>query len=146
MRTPRPLSPACAFSMKAATPRIAFSFEPALLSSVSTTHGSSVTKPVSFQIFVILSSLRSGGLLCAVAVKRVLEGLRADAAIGIEEFLARIKAQAEIDIDDRLDRIRHLFRLEAASDDFANRGILVARAAERNLVQFGTLLFHTKQA
>ena len=54
--------------------------------------------------------------------------------------------QADVGLDDPLDRVGDLVRAEAASDNLADRGVLVAGAAEGDLVEFGALLLDTEDA
>src|SRR5690606_10806660 len=127
--TPRPASLlASALSISASSESTGFCTPPAFTSSVSITHGSFSTKPVSLQILVIASA--PSCRFRRRTVERVLERLRPDAAIGIDEDLLLRQAKAQIGVDDRLDGIRHPLRLEAAADDLADRGVLVARATK----------------
>ena len=73
------------------------------------------------------------------------EWLNADAAIGVEEALAG-RARFEIGVDDGLDRIGDFVLAERGADDVADRGGLVARAAERDLVEFDALLIDAENA
>ena len=52
----------------------------------------------------------------------------------------------EIGVDDRLDGVGDLVRAEAAADDLADRGVLVGRAAERDLIELGALLLDAENA
>src|SRR5690606_32991563 len=74
------------------------------------------------------------------AVEGVLEGGGADAPIGVQEALATAGAQAEIGVDHRFDGAADFLGGEATADDLADGGHLVAGAAERDLVEFVTLL------
>src|SRR5262245_27057647 len=88
----------------------------------------------------------ASGCLGFAAIERLLERSGAEPAVGVEEPFGAVHPQREIGFDDRFDRVGHLVGAEAAADDLAERRMLVAGAAERDLVEFRTLLFDAKNA
>src|SRR5215470_12010025 len=78
-------------------------------------------------------------------IELLLEGLEADAAIGIEEALAAC-THIQIGVDDGLDRAHDLVGAERRPDDVAERGVLVGAAAEGDLVEFGAVLVDAEDA
>src|SRR5215208_1137510 len=69
------------------------------------------------------------------AIERLLERRRTDAAVSFEEWFGRAFALGNVGVDNRLDRIDDLGGGKTLADDLADRGALVAGAAERDLVK-----------
>src|SRR5262245_28886592 len=78
-------------------------------------------------------------------IELLLEGLEADAAIGIEERFA-VLAEVQVGVDDRLDGADHLVDAERGADDIADRGVLVGAAAQSDLVEFLAVLIDAQDA
>src|SRR5205085_7933496 len=78
-------------------------------------------------------------------IKRLLERLGPEPAIGGEEFLAGF-APAQIGVDDLLDGLGHVLAGKAGAQNGADRGILRRGAAEGNLVIFLALLIEAQDA
>src|SRR5262245_21409533 len=78
-------------------------------------------------------------------IELLLEGLQADAAVGVEEALAAL-AHMQVGVDDGLDRAHHVRGAERWPDDVAERGVLVGAAAERDLVELGAVLVDAEDA
>src|SRR3546814_18101789 len=72
------------------------------------------------------------------AINSFLEGVEADAAIGVDEALAGV-AQLAIALDRALDRVDDAVLVEAGAGDLGLRRVLRARSAEPELVIFGAL-------
>src|SRR5882724_7308007 len=89
------------------------------------------------------SSTRPVALMSGIEL--LLEGLEADAPIGIEEALA-VRAYVEIGVDDGLHRVHHLGGAERRPDDVADGGVLVGAAAEGDLVELGAVLVDAEDA
>src|SRR5262245_39558409 len=81
-----------------------------------------------------------------LGIERLPERGLAEPAHGLEERLARARAQPQIRVDDRLHRIDDLVGREALADDVADGAILVARAAEGDLVELLALALDAKDA
>src|SRR5262249_4551893 len=79
-------------------------------------------------------------------IKSRLEGRGTDAAIGGQEIFVLPGADLQISVDDAFDRIDDFIRRKAGSGDFADSAILVARAAERDLIGFNSLLLEAENA
>src|SRR5262245_55590281 len=78
-------------------------------------------------------------------IELLLEGLEADAAIGIEERFA-VLAEVQVGVDDRLDGADDLLGAESGADDVADRGVLVGAAAEGDLVELLAVLIDAQDA
>src|SRR5690606_27345416 len=76
----------------------------------------------------------------------LLERRRPQPPVGGEEGLLAPLAQREIGLDDGLDGVGDLLRREATADDLADRAVLVARAAERHLIELLALLLDAEDA
>src|SRR5271154_50436 len=76
------------------------------------------------------SDVRSG----AAIVERLLEWRHAEAPIGGQEVFFGTRPLLHIGVDDRLHSLDDRLRAEARPDDLADRGVLVARTAERDLI------------
>src|SRR5688500_1673427 len=59
----------------------------------------------------------------STAIKRLLEGLGADPAPGVEEGLS-IAAVGDVGFDDRVDGLGHSLGAEAGADDGADRSVV----------------------
>src|SRR5690606_33442390 len=79
------------------------------------------------------------------AIDRLLEFIHADAAIGVEEALARLPDLA-VTLDRALDRVDHAVLVETGPGDLGLAGLLVARAAEQELVVLLALPVDAKDA
>ena len=69
-----------------------------------------------------------------------------DAAIGGEEVFGFAVADLEIGVDQRLHGIDHLVGGKALADDLADRRVLVAGAAQRQLIELLALLLDAEDA
>src|SRR5262245_38254340 len=78
-------------------------------------------------------------------IELLLEGLQADAPVGVEEALAAF-AHMQIGVDDGLDRAHDLRGAERRTHDIADRGVLVGTAAEGDLVELGAMLVDAEDA
>src|SRR3954463_12802867 len=67
------------------------------------------------------------------SIEACLEGLRANAAIGVQEAFIGLP-QIRIGADDVFYRVHDAFRIEAGPQDFAQTGVFGSRAAEEKLV------------
>src|SRR5581483_2704788 len=79
------------------------------------------------------------------AIESLLERLRPHAPPGIEEGLS-VDTLGDIGADNGVDRLRNGLGAEAGADDGADRGIVLWRAAERDLVKLGALLVDAQDA
>src|SRR5687768_5520956 len=80
------------------------------------------------------------------AIERLLEGCRADAAIGVKEGLGLVLTVGDVGVDDGLDRIDDFGGREPLADDLADRCAFIAGAAERDLVKLLALLLDAEDA
>ena len=71
-------------------------------------------------------------------IDRLLEAIHADAAIGVDEAFAGLADRAVL-LDRALDRVDDAVLVEAGAGDLGLRGLLVARAAEQELVILAAL-------
>src|SRR5262245_25278010 len=78
-------------------------------------------------------------------IELLLEGLQADAPVGVEEALA-VGAYMQVGVDDGLDRAHHFGGAEGRAHDVAERGVLVGAAAERDLIELGAVLVDAEDA
>src|SRR5215470_12206308 len=78
-------------------------------------------------------------------IELLLEGLQADAPVGVEEALA-VGAHMQVGVDDGLDRTNYIRGAERRSHDVADRGVLVGAAAEGDLVELGAVLVDPEDA
>src|SRR3546814_919428 len=78
-------------------------------------------------------------------INSVLEGVDADAAIGVDEAFAGI-AQLAVALDRAFDRIDDAVLVEAGAGDLGLRRILRARSAEQELVILGALAVDAQDA
>src|SRR5579862_3900369 len=92
--------------------------------------------------WTLISDVRSGAAL----VKRFLEGGHADAPIGGKEILALVPAQGFVRRDDGLDRVDDGLAGKSRPGDLADRGGLVAGAAEGDLIGFFAGAFEAENA
>src|ERR1700742_3616005 len=90
----------------------------------------------------LISNVRSGTAL----VERFLERRHADATVRREEILTLVAAQPHIGGDDRGDRFDHILARKAWARNLADRGGLVAGAAQRDLVRLFAGAFEPKNA
>src|SRR4051812_44846937 len=67
------------------------------------------------------------------SIEACLEGLRADAAIGVQETFISLP-QVRIGADDVFDLVHDAFGIEAGPQDFPQTGVFGSRAAEEKLV------------
>src|SRR6516164_3293592 len=80
------------------------------------------------------------------AIEGLLERCLPEPPVGREEALLGTLSVAQIGVDQRLDRVDHLGAGEAVADDLADRGLLVAGAAERQLIELLALLLDAEDA
>src|SRR5918999_1554371 len=86
-------------------------------------------------------SITSPDLRSMSAINRLLERFFAGAGECGEEAFPLV-ALREVCVDNGLDHIRHDLGGEAWADDLADRRVVLAGAAERDLVVLGPLLIH----
>src|SRR3569623_239202 len=87
----------------------------------------------------------SGAPASSSLIDGLPEGLRAGAAHGVDELFA-VLADGEIEVEHPLDGGRHFGGGQALADDLAQRGLLVGRAADGDLVEFLALLIDAQDA
>src|SRR5689334_20396507 len=91
------------------------------------------------------SSARWPVHLMSVGIDGLLERSDAGAPIGVEEALA-VLALAQVDIDELVDRIGDLVGRQGGTKDLAERGVGLAGAAERHLVELLAFLIDAEDA
>src|ERR1700681_2862356 len=92
----------------------------------------------------------AGSAATASASSSAIEGLverrLAQPPIGGKKILLRTLPVLQIGIEQRLDGVDHLGAREAMADDLADRGLLVAGAGKRELIEFLALLLDAENA
>src|SRR3989338_1289667 len=95
----------------------------------------------------VLSAQRAPPLTSSISlgIDSLLEGLEAEAPIGVEEALA-VGPDGEIGADQLVNGGGDLVGRQGRTQDLADRGVFRARAAQRQLVEFLALLIDAQDA